>query len=231
MKFKKALICALSVSLLAACGNQTEEEAKDPQKVEESQEPEEKQTSKEEKPAKETESDSVFDYVGKTYDADGSSIDVLKGGRVDQTFEQGPLKITIDGMYIGRIKNITDEDVKAYYNTDEPINVAAISYKIENTSDDTYVFYIGQSPITTDSKEQIDPDLLVSEEAGGNVLGQTIKEGLSIYYPKSNLEEIKDITWHIKEANTEDFQTKVDGIKIKFTFDENGHIKSAEEVK
>lgn len=235
MKLKKALICALSISLLAACGNQSEE-PNNPQKVEQKQNSEEIQeveekVSDDKEVTKEAKSDSVFDYVGKTYDADGALIDVLKGGSIDQTFEQGPFKITVEGIYIGRIKNITDEDLKAYYNTDEPVNIAVISYKVENTSDDTYTFYIGQSPITTDTKEQIEPDLLVSEEGGGDILGQIIKEGNSVYYPKNNLEDIKDITWHLKHANSEDYQTKIDGIKIKFIFDEKGSIESAEEVK
>lgn len=237
MKLKKILLCTLSISLLASCTNKSKDEPQKPQKLEENQDQKQgdkadkKDENIPEKSKSEIESDDILNYIGKTYDKDGVSIDLLKGGKINKSFEQGPLKISIEGMYIGRITKITNEQIKSYYNTDDPINIVTIIYKVENTSNDTYEFYIGQSPITTDSKEQIEADLLVGKEGGGNLLGQTIKDGINVYYPNNKIEDIKEITWHIKDANSEDYQTKIDGIKVKFTFDEKGNIKSTEEIK
>src|SRR5699024_6824705 len=131
----------------------------------------------------EIDEDDILTYVGKTYKTDGYNIDVIKAGRVDQSYKLGPVNLTVYGILSGRMKDF-DEELKTYYDTDEPVDTVMIVYSVENTEDKKITFYVGQSPVTTDTKEQIDPDLFAGLEGGGEMLGQVEKDGASIYYPK-----------------------------------------------
>ena len=173
--------------------------------------------------------DDIYSHAGKTFKNEGNSIDVIKAGRVDQTYKIGPLNLTVYGVMTGRFTEF-DEELKAYYDTEDPVDVAMIAYSVENTEDKNINFYVGQSSITTDTKEQIDPDLFVGQEGGGEMLGQVAKEGVNVYYP-NNAEDIKEITWHIADASDENFANIAEGIKLKFTFNDKGDQVTVEELK
>lgn len=251
MQIKK--ITPLLVALaLASCGGETNTTTEEPAdtaaetQVEETQETEEevkqeevaKEETKEEtkedseeikEEAQEANEDDIYSYVGKTYKNEGNSIDVIKAGRVDQTYKIGPLNLTVYGVMAGRFTEF-DEELKSYYDTEDPVDVVTIFYSVENTEDKNINFYVGQSSITTDTKEQIEPDLLAGQEGGGEMLGQVAKEGVNLYYP-NNAEDIKEIVWHVADVNDENFAKIAEGIKIKFTFNDKGDQVTAEELK
>lgn len=232
---KLIALMALALTLTACGGYQKPKETKDEVKQEEVAKEESKEEIKEEvkeeteEVVQEANEDDIFSYVGKTFDNDVNKIDVLKAGRIDETYNLGPVNLTVYGIISGRMKDF-DEESKAYYDTDEPVDTVMIVYSVENTEDKKITFYVGQSPITTDTKEQIDPDLFAGIEGGGDMLGKVEKEGVNIYYPK-DAESIKEITWHINSVNDENFSTIAEGIKIKFTFNEKGDKVTAEEIK
>jgi len=236
----KKLIALMSLALtLTACGgDQKPKEAKEEVKQEEVVKEETKEAAKEENKEEAEEvkediqgidEDDILTYVGKTYKTDGYNIDVIKAGRVDQTYKLGPVNLTVYGILSGRMKDF-DEELKTYYDTDEPVDTVMIVYSVENTEDKKITFYVGQSPVTTDTKEQIDPDLFAGLEGGGEMLGQVEKDGASIYYPK-DAETINEVTWHVADVHDENFSSIADGIKLKFTFNEKGDQVTAEELK
>lgn len=232
----KKLIALMALALtLTACGSdQKPKETKEKVKQEEVAKEESKEETKEEteevkEDIQEANEDDIYSYVGKTFKNNGNAIEVIKAGRVDQTYKVGPLNLTVYGVLTGRLTEF-DEELKAYYETDEPIDVAMIFYSVENTEDKNIHFYVGQSSITTDTKEQIEPDLWAGQEGGGEMLGQVEKEGVNLYYP-NNAEDIKEITWHVADASDENFANVAEGIKIKFTFNDKGNQVTAEELK
>mgnify|MGYP001947971924 FL=1 len=225
---------ALALTLTACGGDQKPKETKEKVKQEEVAKEESKEETKEEteevkEDIQEANEDDIYSYVGKTFKNNGNAIEVIKAGRVDQTYKVGPLNLTVYGVLTGRLTEF-DEELKAYYETDEPIDVAMIFYSVENTEDKNIHFYVGQSSITTDTKEQIEPDLWAGQEGGGEMLGQVEKEGVNLYYP-NNAEDIKEITWHVADASDENFANVAEGIKIKFTFNDKGDQVTAEELK
>lgn len=235
---KLMALMALALTLTACGGNQEPKETKDEVKQEEvakevnkdETKDEPKENTKEVKEeVQEANEDDIYSYVGKTFKNEGNSIDVIKAGRVDQTYKIGPLNLTVYGVMIGRFTEF-NEELKAYYDTEEPIDVVTIFYSVENTEDNNIHFYVGQSSITTDTKEQIEPDIFAGQEGGGEMLGQVEKEGVNLYYP-NNAEDIKEITWHVANASYENFANIAEGIKIKFTFNEKGDQLTAEELK
>lgn len=232
---KLIALMALALTLTACGGEQKPKEAKEEAKQEEVAKEESKEEIKEEvkeeteEVVQEANEDDIFSYVGKTFDNDVNKIDVLKAGRIDETYNIGPVNLTVYGIITGRMKDF-DEESQAYYDTDEPVDTVMIVYSVENTEDKKITFYVGQSPITTDTKEQIEPDLFAGLEGGGEMLGQVEKDGASIYYPK-DAETIKEVTWHVEDVHDENFSSIADGIKLKFTFNEKGDQVTAEELK
>lgn len=230
---KLIALMALALILTACGGNQKPKETKEEVKQEEVAKEETKEETKESEEVKEAiqeeNEDDIYSYAGKTFKDNGNTIEVTKAGRVDQTYKIGPVNLTVNGVMVGRFTGL-NEELKAYYDTDQPIDIVTIGYSVENTEDKKVTFYVGQSPITTDTKEQIDPDLWTSQEGGGEMLGQVEKDGASIFYPK-NAEDIKEITWHINSVNDENFSTIAEGIKLKFTFNDKGNQVTAEELK
>lgn len=230
---KLIAIMALALTLTACGGDQKPKESKEEVKQEEVAKEETKEETKEAEEVKEEvqkeNEDDIYSYAGKTFKDNGNTIEVIKAGRVDQTYKIGPVNLTVHGVMTGRFTGL-NEELKAYYDTDQPIDIVTIGYSVENTEDKNLHFYVGQSPITTDTKEQIDPDLWAGQEGGGDMLGQVEKDGASIFYPK-NAEDIKEITWHTNSVNDESFQDVAKGIKIKFTFNEKGDKVTAEELK
>lgn len=236
----KKLIALMALALtLTACGGDqkpkgTKEELKQEEVAKEETKEEVKEENKEEaeevkEDIQEANEDNIFSYVGKTFDNDVYKIDVLKAGRIEKTYNIGPVNLTVYGVITGRMKDF-NEEFQAYYDTDEPVDTVMIVYSVENTEDKKITFYIGQSPITTDTKEQIEPDLFAGLEGGGDMLGQVEKDGASIFYP-NDAESIKEITWHVNEVRDENFSTIAEGIKLKFTFNEKGDQVTAEELK
>lgn len=235
---KLIALMALALTLTACGGDQKPKESKEEVKQEEVAKEETKEEAKEEnkeeakevkEEVQEANEDDIYSYAGKTYKNEGNTIEIIKAGRVDQTYKIGPVNLTIYGLLTGRMTEFSEE-LKAYYDTDQPVDVITIGYSVENTEDKNLHFYVGQSPITTDTKEQIDPDLWAGQEGGGDMLGQVEKEGVSLFYPK-NAEDVKEITWHINSVNDENFANVAEGIKIKFTFNEKGDKVTAEEIK
>lgn len=241
MKIKNLTPILVALALTACGSNSTEskkEEPKEETKVEETtekelanEEPKEenKESEKIKEDIQEENNEDIYSYVGKTYKNDGNSVDVIKASRVDQTFKIGPLNLTVYGVMTGRMTEFNKE-LKNYYDTEDPVDVVTISYSVENTEDKKITFYVGQSSITTDTKEQIDPDLFAGQEGGGEMLGQVEKDGVNLYYPK-DVKNIKEITWHVADVRDEDFSTISEGIKIKFTFNDKGDQVTAEELK
>ena len=229
---------ALALTLTACGGDQKPKETKEEVKQEEAAKEETKEETKEEskeeaeevkEDIQEANEDDIYSYVGKTFKNNGNAIEIIKAGRVDQTYKVGPLNLTVYGVLTGRFTEF-DEELKAYYETNEPIDVAMIFYSVENTEDKNIHFFVGQSSITTDTKEQIEPDIFAGQEGGGEMLGQVEKEGVNLYYP-NNAEDIKEITWHVADASDDNFANIAEGIKIKFSFNEKGDQVTAEELK
>ena len=127
---KLIALMALALTLTACGGDQKPKETKEEVKQEEVAKDENKKESKEEtkevkEETQEANKDDVYSYAGKTYKDGGTSIDVIKAGRVDKTFKIGPLNLTVYGVMTGRITEF-NEELKAYYDTEDPVDVVTI---------------------------------------------------------------------------------------------------------
>lgn len=242
MQIKKftPLLVALA---LTACGGDTAttEEPADTSaetQVEET-EKEQKVTAadpeKEEKPneevtseAEDLEEDDDFynpNNIGKTIkDPELGDITIVKAGRdIENSYKVGDLDFSIYGAALVKIKT-NNQELKDYWQSEE-VDVIMLATRISNNSDKTITLYSTQDKIVTDTREQLEPDLLLSQGAG-EILGNVDDKSANIYYPESNLEDISEFTFYLSPGYNEDFGTIGEEHQIKITFDENGKLTS-----
>lgn len=242
MQIKKLTPLILALAL-TACGGETTtktEEPKEETKVEEQApeetkeeaESEETEESSEEEAKAETEAleedDDLYnpDNIGKTIeDPDVGKTEVIKVGKgVENTIKVKDIEFSINSVLLAHITS-ENEEVKALWG--DETDLIAINFDITNNSDIEYTFYPEQSTITTDTKEQLEPDFLISE-GPGQMKPNTEVSGSAIYYPEKGLKDINEITFYLKNP----YKDASDGVgeetPIKITFDENGKLQSIE---
>lgn len=241
MKLKKVLVCALALGLLSGCGGDKEakkEETKAPVSTEESVEKEEAKEEPEskEEPEEETEEvakeiqDDVLDTsdpknIGKTFKNEGMEFKVLKTGYVENEFTTGPIKVKIGGVSIGEM-TITDETALAFLGEDyENKPTIVIDAVVENTEDKKMNFYIDQSSITTNTKEQVESNLLLSG-GEGEFLGNVEKEIPIFFNPETDINEINEIKMYIDKPNDENFSSVGEDLVITIKFNDKGEVES-----
>lgn len=142
----------------------------------------------------------------------------------NKVYTLGPVKLTVQGALVGNLipKNAA---AKSYLKTDKP-DVIMFYYTVENTVDDKIYFYPGQAQVTTDTKEQLDPDMFFGQEGGGEMLGKVEKQGFNTYYPKSGIDNIKELNFHIGAPSDDSFQNFVEDLKITIKFNDKGELES-----
>ena len=118
MKFKKALICALSIGILAACGNEEAEEnpVEEPKAVEETQTEtkEEAKPEGKEEPVKEDESSEAVEKkekIEETSSKDDSTIAI----KTHDLISGGGEKVGTMSVSIAQESQITDEYIKQWF--------------------------------------------------------------------------------------------------------------------
>ncbi|GAA0103270.1 hypothetical protein UT300012_39870 [Paraclostridium bifermentans] len=96
--------------------------------------------------------------------------------------------------------------------------VVAIVFKaeVENTNDKDVSFYIDQSKLITNTKQQVEPNMILSDYVGGDLLGKVKKEGNIIYILKNDkAKDLKTLELRIDapvDANT--FESLGDNVKL-----------------
>lgn len=151
---------------------------------------------------------------------------VVKIAKTNNKFYNlGPIKLTIQGALVGNLipKN---ETAKSYLKNQESADVIMLYYTVENTVDNKIYFYPGQAEVTTDTKEQLTPDMFFGQEGGGEMLGKVKKQGFNTYYPKSGIDNIKELNFHIGAPSDENFQNIAQDLKITIKFNNKGQLES-----
>ena len=103
----------------------------------------------------------------------------------------GSVNLYIQNMTVADIR--PNEDMKAMFDDKEQVRAVVVTMKAENTSEQDVSFYPNQSMLVTDTGEQIDADLMMSGDVGGDFLGKVKKEGQVWFLLKDNTQEIKNI--------------------------------------
>lgn len=127
----------------------------------------------------------------------------------------GPLNYSIDAIQLKEIE-VKTEDAANMFEVSKGDTVHAITLEMtgENTSDEDMNFYLGQATVITNTKEQLEPDILLSENIEGEYLGKVKHEGYNVYILKnSTVQDLKTIEVRVSAPTNSNFDSIGDDIK------------------
>lgn len=125
------------------------------------------------------------------------------------TGEVGPMKYEIPGIQL-KIMEPKDQATADLFEVEigEEVHVFTIQFAGENTSDEDMSFYLGQAMAITNTKEQLEPDMLLSEHIEGEYMGQVRHEGYNVYILKnSTVDQLESIELRITAPTDSNFET------------------------
>jgi hypothetical protein len=121
----------------------------------------------------------------------------------------GPLNYNISGIQLKKLEPKT-QDVADMFEVEigDVVNAITIEMTGENTAEEDMSFYLGQATIVTNTKEQLEPDMYLSEHIEGDYLGQVIHTGYNVYILKnSTVDDLKSIELRISAPMNSNFES------------------------
>ena len=215
MKKKIAtLLIAGALIGLTACGETTEEApVTETAQSEVTEEPAEETTEASTEAPKETKAPAeelAEESTGEIVEENGLRKEpVYTNKELGTTGETGPFKYSIDAIQVSKLTATTDDMAQMLgIEKGKEIALVVVNASAENTTEDTLYFYLGQATLTSDTKEQVDPDLMLSDYIDGEFIGNVIHSGSMMYLLKnSSAEDITKVSLHIDGPSDEGFNT------------------------
>ncbi|KXJ36484.1 hypothetical protein M8C22_11580 [Bacillus spizizenii] len=104
----------------------------------------------------------------------------------------GSMNLYIAGVDILEIK--PDDDAKSlYFNDQDKVRAVVLNMKAENTSSKDVTFNPNQAVIVTDTGEQLESQMGLMGDVGGDFLGKVNKEGQTFWLLKDNTANISSL--------------------------------------
>ncbi|MEN0643653.1 hypothetical protein MKY91_10895 [Alkalicoccobacillus gibsonii] len=209
----------VSVLSLAACGDSNEQEASEPAEIESNNTENtntETDDAEEEIDTAEENSDNDWEtQVGETNE-DGT-LKLLVRSEDPVGIETGPMTLSFPQITVSEVIE-WPEELADYYDI-EPTGIIQIDMEVSNTEDEDINFYMDQATITTNTGEQLDPDLLASDHIGGEFLGAVNKSG-SIRYMLTNSapNEVEWVRILIDAPSDNNYESIGDSIDVQIDF-------------
>lgn len=124
-----------------------------------------------------------------------------KSYNVDITVNSGPMVLKISKVTLNPV-------YKQYSFETETHNAIIMDVSVENTSDQKLTWFVDQSQLVLNTKEQIDGSLMVEDRISSDFNGKVVKKGqLAFPVKDSKLDDITSIRVLIKYVLGEDLQT------------------------
>ncbi|MEY8751071.1 hypothetical protein [Alkalicoccobacillus gibsonii] len=209
----------VSVLSLAACGDSNEQGASEPAKIEsndtENTDTETDDVEEEIDTAEENSDNDWETQVGETNE-DGT-LKLLVRSEDPVGIETGPMTLSFPQITVSEVIE-WPEELADYYDI-EPTGIIQIDMEVSNTEDEDINFYMDQATITTNTGEQLDPDLLASDHIGGEFLGAVNKSG-SIRYMLTNSapNEVEWVRILIDAPSDNNYESIGDSIDVQIDF-------------
>ena len=207
-KFLILILISLLTLGLVACGNSGNGESKDASSKQQHS-TESNQTSNEDDSSNNNEGEVTENEIGKI-------TVVNKKKDINQTFQSGPVNLTINAIQTATLE--PSESYKDMFDGKEKLTIVTINMKTENTSDDTVGIYPNQAVLTTNTGEQVDADIWLSDDLGGDFYGKVSKEGDVIFQLDSPAEEISNMKLIIEGAHDTDYNSLSEQLHIDLSF-------------
>lgn len=233
MELRKVFLAGFaSTFLLTACGTDDTETTTDDteQTTEINEETSEEETEEnideelvEEDQEEETEEvvsedeDSPQQQVGAIIEEDGMTRTIVATNYgINETLESGPFTVTLLNSQISHLE-IDDEETAEYFGGDD-LAMVAFDIEVSNNSDETNVIYPDQGTIVTNTGNQVDADLFMSDSVGGDFFGEVTKSGGVYFFYEGDPEEITTVRYIIRSGSDENFDNFSDDLEFSVDF-------------
>lgn len=206
---KKIVIMLLMSLILVSCSSKKEEKNTTETNTSEVKK-EENQEDKKENKKKE----------GETTEQNGLKKTVIFTNKeLNKTGESGSIKYNFTKIQVSKITATTDDTAQMFeVEKGKEFAIVVFDIEVENTSDKDVSFYISQAKLISNTKEQVEPDMIASTYIDGEFLGAVKKKGTNVYLLKnSKAEDIKSVEIRISAPTDNNFNKL--GEDIKFTID------------
>lgn len=139
---------------------------------------------------------------------------IYKDEDLEVTEETGPFRLKVTALQIGDIEII--DEYRELFNDKDEATIITVNLEVENTEDATNGFYADQATLTTDTGEQVEADMFLSDDVGGDFIGEVKKDGDIFFILDSEADKINKVNLHIDAPHDEDFDTIGDDLKLEF---------------
>ncbi|MDO5041866.1 MAG: hypothetical protein Q4D95_07240 [Peptoniphilus sp.] len=225
---KKKMVAMMLASMMAlgtiGCGGSDNGKQVESQKEisaeEKAEEEKEEQEEKPEEAAEQKEEETDDSTTGEVVEENGLRKEpVATNKELNLEGEVGPFKYIIEGVQVSKLTATTDEMAQMLgIEKDKEVALVAVNASAENTTTDTLSFYLGQATLTTNTKEQVESDMLLSEYIEGEFLGNVKHSGNLVYILKnSKAEDVTNLTLHVDAPHNENFENVGEEVKIDIT--------------
>lgn len=212
MKKSTMILFFSSVLVLSACGSDTtdiseESETTSSDTGAEEQLEETEDTAETEETEEEVEEDTEVVDENVQEDESMKATNTYTNKELGITGEIGPMQYEIQGIQL-KIIEPKDEATAGLFEVAVGDEVHAFTVQLagENTADEDMSFYLGQATAITNTKEQLDPDMFLSDYIDGEYLGQVRHEGHNVYILKnSTVDELESIELRILAPSDSEF--------------------------
>ena len=184
---KKRIVVMLMASMMilgaVGCGGSDNGKQVESQKEISAEEKAEEEKEEAEEVAEEKEEETDDSTTGEVVEENGLRKEpVATNKELNLEGEVGPFKYIIEGVQVSKLTATTDEMAQMLgIEKDKEVALVAVNASAENTTTDTLSFYLGQATLTTNTKEQVESDMLLSEYIEGEFLGNVKHSGNLVY--------------------------------------------------
>jgi hypothetical protein len=117
----------------------------------------------------------------------------------------GPIIFQIDKVQTLRLQ--VSSDFRFMFDDKKEVTIVSFNVIVENTSDDTVSFHPNQARLVTNTGEQVDADIIISEDVGGEFLGKVKKEGGVLFHVDSMPAELTEVRFVVEGPYNDQFNT------------------------
>ena len=209
---KKIVTMLLLSIMLVSCASKKEENSTTETNTSEVKKEENKEDKKENKKEEKKE--------GETTEQNGLKKTVIfTNKKLHKTGESGSIKYNFTKVQVSKLTATTDDAAQMFeVEKGKEFAIVVFDIEVENTSDKDVSFYISQAKLISNTKEQVEPDMIASTYIDGEFLGAVKKNGTNVYLLKnSKAEDIKSVEIRISAPTDKNFNKL--GEDIKFTID------------
>lgn len=146
----------------------------------------------------------------------GKMTTIYQNKEISYPIESGTAKASFNKIRYATLE--VAPDYKEMFDGQDVVTLITVEATAENTSDETVNFYVDQATLVSDTGQQVDADMLFSDNIGGEFLGAVKKEG-NIQWILKHDENIKKVSLHISGASDSDYNRMSEDIKVEIPFE------------